>query len=179
MKKPKLQKLIQEIAMFDMDAAYKLHKRKDKYNDNTGLQGVMVWEETIEQHEYWSDINKQLAARRKNYHPHRDLMIEYANDKTIEIEYLRVVDGSWREYKEPAFYADVKYRKKPKVTKKTIECRIYLDTHGEINIIECRSYLDTHGEINIVERDAALNIRNLKKWLSDWQKVEIEVEEND
>jgi hypothetical protein len=27
--KPLLEKLIQEIAMFDMDAAYKLHKRKD------------------------------------------------------------------------------------------------------------------------------------------------------
>jgi hypothetical protein len=164
MKKPLLEKLIQEIAMFDMDAAYKLHRRKDKYNDNTGLQGVMVWEGTIEQHAYWSDINKQLAARRKNYHPHRDLMIEYANDKTIEIEYLRS-DGSWRKCEGlPSFHHDDKYRKKPNVTKKTIECRIYLDTHGEINI---------------VERDAALNISHFKQWHGDWQKVEIEVEQND
>ena len=164
MSKPKLEKLIQEIAMFDMDAAYKLHKRKDKYNDNTGLQGVMVWEETIEQHEYWSDINKQLAARRKNYHPHRDLMIEYANDKTIEIEYLRS-DGSWRKCEGlPSFHHDDKYRKKPKVTKKVIEYRLYLDPENEINILEGQDIIEP---------------AHFKKWLGDWQKVEIEVEEND
>lgn len=163
MKKPRLEKLIQEIAMFDMDAACKLHQRKDKYNDNTGLQGVMVWEETIEQHEYWSDINKQLAARRKNYHPHRDLMIELANDKTIEIEYLRV-DGSWKKCEGfPSFFEGDKYRKKPKVTKKVIEYRIYLDKKNKIHMIENKDTLPPH----------------FLKWFGDWQKVEIEVEEND
>jgi len=166
MSKPLLEKLIQEIAMFDMAAAFTLHCRKDKedYRDNNKLTVAMVWRETPEGHKWWDAINDKLEARRNNYHPHRDLMIEFANDKTIEIEYLRVVDGSWIKYKEPAFYADVKYRKKPKVTKKTIEYRIYLDTHGEINI---------------VERDAALNISHFKQWLGDWQKVEIEVEQND
>jgi len=166
MSKPKLKKLIQEIAMFDMAAAFTLHCRKDNedYCDKDNLDNAMAWRKTPEGYEHWHKINDRLLDRRKNYHPHRDLMIEYANDKTIEIEYLRVVDGSWREYKEPAFYADVKYRKKPKVTKKTIEYRIYLDTHGVINI---------------VERDAALNIIHFKQWLGDWQKVEIEVEEND
>ena len=71
---------------------------------------------------------------------------------------------AWEDIDRPSFFDDRKYRKKPKVTKKTIECRIYLDTHGEINI---------------VERDAALNISHFKQWLGDWQKVEIEVEEND
>ena len=166
MKKPKLEKLIKEIAMFDMAAAFALHCRIDneEYKDKDYLSEVIGWSDTPEGYSHWDAIYNKLQARRKNYHPHRDLMIEYANDKTIEIEYLRVVDGSWREYKEPAFYADVKYRKKPKVTKKTIEYRIYLDTHGEINI---------------VERDAALNISHFKEWLGDWQKVEIEVEEND
>ncbi len=166
MSKPLLEKLIQEIAMFDMAAAFTLHCRKDKedYYDEESLSLLMRWRETPEGYSHWDAIYNKLQARRKNYHPHRDLMIEYANDKTIEIEYLRVVDGSWREYKEPAFYADVKYRKKPKVTKKTIEYRIYLDTHGEINI---------------VERDAALNISHFKEWLGDWQKIEIEVECND
>ena len=164
MKKPLLEKLIQEIAMFDMAAACKLYERKDKCGECEIFKGVMVWGNTEEGHAYWSDINMRLEERRKNYHPHRDLMIEYANDKTIEIEYLRVVDGSWIKYREPAFYQDVKYRKKPKVTKKTIECRIYLDTHGVINI---------------VERDAELNISHFKDWLGDWQKVEIEVEQND
>ena len=162
MKKPELEKLIQEIAMFDMDAACKLHQRKDKYNDNTGLQGVMVWEETIEQHEYWSDINKQLAARRKNYHPHRDLMIEYANDKTIEIEFRS--DGEWVRTEDPSFYPKYKYRKKPKVTKKVIEYRIYLDKEDEIHMIE---------------RQDMIKPANFKGWLGGWKKVEIEVEEND
>ena len=163
MSKPKLEKLIQEIAMFDMDAAYKLHKRKDKYNDNTGLQGVMVWEETIEQHEYWSDINKQLAARRKNYHPHRDLMIEYANDKTIEIEFLADRKDEWKNIENPSFLDNEKYRKKPKVTKKVIEYRLYLDPENEIHMMDGKSSLPGH----------------FKQWLGDWQKVEIEVEEND
>lgn len=162
MKKPKLQKLIQEIAMFDMDAACKLHKLKDNadYEDKDNLRFVIDWDKTKEGFYYWKDICYKLEARRKNYHPHRDLMIEYSNDKTIEIEYLRS-DGSWRKCAGlPSFHHNDKYRKKPKVTKKTIECRIYLDTHGEINI---------------VERDAALN----KQLFGDWQKVEIEVEEND
>ena len=166
MKKPLLEKLIQEIAMFDMVAAFTLYCRVGigDYKDKDDLSEVMGWSDTPEGYKHWDIIFYKLQARRKNYHPHRDLMIEYANDKTIEIEYLRVVDGSWIKYREPAFYQDVKYRKKPKVTKKTIECRIYLDTHGVINI---------------VERDAALNISHFKQWHGDWQKVEIEAEEND
>ena len=160
MSKPLLEKLIQEIAMFDMAAAFTLHCRKDneEYIDHDNLDCVMSWRQTPEDYEHWNAINDKLEARRNNYHPHRDLMIEYANDKTIKIEtFMR---ERWVECKEPAFYEDVKYRKKPKVTKKTIECRIYLDTHGVINI---------------VERDAELNISNFKQWLGDWQKVEIEV----
>ena len=164
MKKPKLEKLIKEIAMFDMVAAFTLYCRVgiEDYKDKDDLAEVMGWSETPEGYEHWGAINTKLRARRKNYHPHRDLMIEYANDKTIKIEtFMR---ERWVECKEPAFYQDVKYRKKPNVTKKTIECRIYLDTHGVINI---------------VERDAALNISHFKQWHGDWQKVEIEAEEND
>ena len=166
MKKPKLEKLIQEIAMFDMVAAFTLYCRVgiEDYKDKDNLDGVMVWRKTPEGHEHWDAINDKLEARRNNYHPHRDLMIEYANDKTIEIEYLRS-DGSWRKCVGlPSFNHDDKYRKKPNVTKKTIECRMYLDTHGEINVIE---------------RDAALNISHFKQWHGDWQKVEIDVEQND
>ena len=166
MKKPLLEKLIQEIAMFDMDVAFTLYCRmgNEGYKDKDNLDNAMSWRETPEGYEYWHKINEKLEARRKNYHPHRDLMIEYANDKTIEIEFLGDRKDEWKNIENPSFFQDEQYRKKPKVTKKVIEYRIYLDTHGEINI---------------VERDAALNIRNLKKWLSDWQKVEIEVEEND
>ena len=160
MSKPLLEKLIQEIAMFDMVAAFTLYCRVgiEDYKDKDDLDCVMSWRQTPEGYKYWESIDKQLAARRNNYRPHRDLMIEYANDKTIEIEYLRS-DGSWRKCCGlPLFHHDDKYRKKPKVTKKTIECRIYLDTHGEINI---------------VERDAALNISHFKQWHGDWQKIEI------
>ena len=166
MSKPLLEKLIQEIAMFDMAAAFTLHCRKDNaaYYDEESLSLLMRWSETPEGYSHWDAIYNKLQARRKNYHPHRDLMIEYANDKTIEIEYLRVVDGSWREYKEPAFYADVKYRKKPKVTKKVIEYRIYLDKEDEIHMIE---------------RQDLIHPEHFKQWLGGWQKVEIEAEEND
>jgi len=161
MKKPLLEKLIQEIAMFDMDAACKLHQRKDNedYKDKDNLDNVMDWHETPERYEYWNDVNDKLEARRKNYRPHRDLMIEYANDKTIEIEYLRS-DGSWRKCVGlPSFHHDDKYRKKPNVTKKVIEYRIYLDKKNKIHMIENKDTLPPH----------------LKQWLGDWQKVEIEV----
>ncbi len=164
MSKPLLDKLIQEIAMFDMVAAFTLYCRVGigDYKDKYDLSEVMEWRNTPEGYKHWDAIYNKLEARRKNYHPHRDLMIEYANDKTIEIQAYD--EDKWEDVNDPCFFPDCKYRKKPKVTKKTIECRIYLDTHGEINI---------------VERDAALNISHFKGWLGDWQKVEIEVEGND
>jgi len=162
MSKPLLDKLIQEIAMFDMVAAFTLYCRVgiEDYKDKDDLDGVMVWRETPEGYEHWDAINDKLEARRKNYHPHRDLMIEYANDKTIEIEYLRS-DGSWRKCVGlPSFNHDDKYRKKPKVTKKAIEYRIYLDKENEIHMIE---------------RQDLIHPAHFKQWLGDWQKVEIEV----
>jgi len=162
MSKPLLQKLIQEIAMFDMVAAFTLYCRAgiEDYKDKDDLDCVMSWRQTPEGYKYWESIDKQLAARRNNYHPHRDLMIEYANDNTIEIEYLRS-DGSWRKCVGlPSFNHDDKYRKKPKVTKKVIEYRIYLDKENEIIM---------------VERQDMIKPAHFKQWLGDWQKVEIEV----
>ena len=166
MKKPKLQKLIQEIAMFDMVAAFTLYCRVgiEDYKDKDNLAEVMGWSDTPEGHNHWDAIYNKLEARRNNYHPHRDLMIEYANDNTIEIEYLRS-DGSWRKCVGlPSFHHDDKYRKKPKVTKKAIEYRIYLDKENEIIM---------------VERQDMIKPAHFKQWLVDWQKVEIEVEQND
>ncbi len=164
MKKPELEKLIQEIAMFDIVAAFTLHCRKDKedYRDNNKLTVAIVWSETPEGHKWWDAINDKLEARRENYHPHRDLMIECANDKTIEIEVC--ANGKWNKCSEPSFYSDAEYRKKPKVTKKVIEYRLYLDPENEINILEGQDIIEP---------------AHFKKWLGDWQKVEIEVEEND
>jgi len=163
MSKPLLDKLIQEIAMFDMVAAFTLYCRVgiEDYKDKDDLDCVMSWRQTPEGYEHWGAINTKLRARRKNYHPHRDLMIEYANDKTIKIEtFMR---ERWVECKEPAFYEDVKYRKKPNVTKKVIEYRIYLDKKNEIHMMDGKSSLPG----------------NFKQWLGDWQKVEIDVEQND
>lgn len=165
MEKPKLQKLIQEIAMFDMVAAFTLYCRVgiEDYKDKDDLAEVMGWSDTPEGYKHWDIIFYELQARRNNYHPHRDLMIEYANDKTIEIEYLRS-DGSWRECVGlPSFHHDDKYRKKPKVTKKVIEYRLYLDPENEIHMMDGKSSLPG----------------NFKQWHGDWQKVEIEAEEND
>jgi len=163
MSKPKLQKLIQEIAMFDMVAAFTLYCRVgiEDYKDKDYLSEVIGWSDTPEGYSHWDAIYNKLEARRKNYHPHRDLMIEYANDKTIKIEtFMR---ERWVECKEPAFYEDVKYRKKPNVTKKVIEYRIYLDKKNEIHMMDGKSSLPG----------------NFKQWLGDWQKVEIDVEQND
>ncbi len=165
MKKPKLQKLIQEIAMFDMVAAFTLYCRVGigDYEDKYDLSEVMEWSETPEGYEHWGAINTKLRARRNNYHPHRDLMIEYANDKTIEIEYLSD-DGLWKKPTFfPSFHHDDKYRKKPKVTKKVIEYRIYLDKENNIKTNYGKDPLPL----------------NFEKWLGDWQKVEIEAEQND
>lgn len=166
MRKPLLEKLIQEIAMFDMDAAYKLHQRKDNnyYEDKDSLDAVMSWLETKEGFDYWSDISDRLEARSKNYHPHRDLMIELANDKTIEIEYLKD-DGSWKKCEGfPSFFECDKYRKKQKLVKKVIECRLYLTTDNEACVLQSRHRAPED---------------NFKQWLGDWQKVEIEVQKND
>lgn len=165
MKKPKLEKLIQEIAMFDMAAAFTLHCRKDNedYHDKDNLDCVMSWRQTPEEYEHWNAINDKLVARRKNYHPHRDSMIEYANDRNSEIEYLKD-DGSWKKCEGfPSFFEHDKYRKKPKLVKKVIEYRIYLDKENQIKT--------SHGTNQLQ--------LNLKEWLGDWQKVEIEVEEDD
>lgn len=166
MKKPKLEKLIQEIAMFDMVAAFTLYCRVGigDYEDKYDLSEVMEWSETPEGYEWWDAINDKLEARREKYHPHRDLMIKYANDKTIEIEYLKD-DGSWKKCEGfPSFFECDKYRKKPKITtKKTINYRFYLNNKNEIHSINELDPLPS----------------NLKQWLGDWQKVEIEVEEND
>jgi hypothetical protein len=164
MKKPLLEKLIQEIAMFDMDAAYKLHSRKHmkEYEDKDNLDKVMPWRKTTEGYEYWFNIICKLKERRENYHQHRDLMIELANDKTIEIEYLKS-DGSWRKCTmPPSFNHNDRYRKKPKITKKVIEYSIYLDTENDIHVMEKSHFIPA----------------NFKSWIGDWQKIEIEVEEN-
>lgn len=137
MKKPLLEKLIQEIAMFDMHAAFTLYCRRgsEDYRDKYDLSEVMGWSDTPEGYKHWDIIFYKLQARRNNYHPHRDLMIEYANDKTIEIDFL-VNDGKWVRVNEPSFFQKYKYRKKPNVTKKVVEYRIYLDKENEINILE-------------------------------------------
>ena len=163
MRKPLLEKLIQEVAMFDMDAACKLHERKDKYNDSNNLKGVMVFMGAPEGLDYWLDIHYKLEALREKYHPHRDVMIEYANNKTIEFEFKRN-DGTWRKCEGvPSFFEFYEYRKKPKLVKKVIEYRIYLDNKNEIHMIDASHPIPS----------------DFKKWIVDWQKVEIEVQEND
>ena len=160
MKKPKLEKLIQEIAMFDMVAAFTLYCRVGiaDYKDKDDLYCLMDWSETPEGYEHWGAINTKLIDRRKNYHPHRDLMIEYANDKSVVTQ--NYYEQQWCDMSEPAFFISQQYRKKPKLVKKVIEYRIYLDTENKIHMIENKDTLPLH----------------FLKWLGEWQKVEIEVE---
>ena len=163
MSKPLLEKLIQEIAMFDMVAAFTLYCRVgiEDYKDKDNLDNAMSWRETPEGYEHWYAINRKLRARRKNYHPHRDLMIELANDKDACIQILRA--DVWEDIKCPGFLLSNEYRKKPKVTKKIIMYRLYIDHENEMHFIHETDPLPEH----------------FKKWLGDWQKVEIDVEQND
>ncbi len=165
MRKPLLEKLIQEIAMFDMDVAFTLYCRmgNEGYKDKDNLDCVMSWRQTPEGYEYWHKINEKLEARREKYHPHRDLMIELANDKTIEIEFLGDRKDEWKNIENPSFLDNEKYRKKPKATKKVIEYRLYLDPENEMHMIDTSHPMPEH----------------FKKWLGDWQKIEIEIAQND
>lgn len=58
-------------------------------------------------------------------HVHADLMIEYANDPSIEIEYESL--GVWSSINNPSFAPERNYRKKPLKTKREKEREAFVD----------------------------------------------------
>ena len=103
---------------------------------------------------YWIIVEKIPETESKKHRWH-DLMIEFANDKTIKIEYFNTKDKSWENApKNPAFYECVEYRKKQ--TKKTVRFRNYMYIDDDF-VFTTQIDLDKDGII----------------WLGDWHEVEI------
>lgn len=74
------------------------------YLDSPGYENI-AW--------YESDLVKVGD----NKHPHHDLMIQYANDTSIEIEVMETYYG-WGVTIQPAWNTDREYRRKPKPERK-------------------------------------------------------------
>lgn len=68
-------------------------------------------------------------------HVHADLMIEYANDPSIEIE--RNIVSRWRADSNPSFHPSWKYRKKSKKSQREIEREAFVG--------ECAADIDVDG----------------------------------
>ena len=101
---------------------------------------------------YWVIVEK-IPEQESKKHRWHDLMIEFANDKTLRFECRDPSTGSWFDAADnPSFFEDFEYRKKP--TKKTVRFRNFIDTEGYPGI-----------SMNDFIPD--------NKWLGDWQEVEI------
>jgi len=96
-----------------------------------------------------------------NRHKHADLMIAYANDKSLQIQYLHVLSNTWMDAGNHQLWdVSFEYRIKPKT--KTVRFRNYLTVHGQ----PCTTLIKDTEEMVF-----------FKKWIGDWQEVEIEVTE--
>jgi len=84
-------------------------------------------------------------------HKHADLIHAWAEG--AEIQYHDLFTG-WEDIEEPGFYENDEYRIKPKT--KTVRFRNYLTTNDFVST----STID--------------NPDHFKKWLGDWQDVEVE-----
>ena len=100
-------------------------------------------------------IVEKIPEQESKKHRWHDLMIEFANDKTLRFECRDPSTGSWHDaVNTPRFHEDIEYRKKP--TKKTVRFRNYFD---ETNCNVYVAYEHT--------------IPDNPKWLGDWQEIEI------
>ena len=98
-------------------------------------------------------IHRQATDETSKQHKHAGLIHAWADGAEIEI----FIDNEWQSTYNPGFYNTEKYRIKPE--KKLIKFRIYLTKNNEIGIT-----------INgLVELDPTF-----KRWVGDWQEVEVE-----
>lgn len=120
---------------------------------------VDEWEQSIinlETHDYKIEDGILIRVDRVNQkrHKHADLMIAYANDMTLKIQYK---DGNmWFDIGDPAFHKNIEYRIKPK--NKTVRFRNYLAYGDEVYVSFDESDTKNNGFI---------------KWIGDWQELEI------
>lgn len=88
---------------------------KDKiYTIRVIYAGLVKFEES----KYPCRLERLEHANPTNRHPHADLMIAYANDMSLEIQYKLKSYGVWYSTKTPCFDPNNEYRIKPKSTTK-------------------------------------------------------------
>lgn len=69
-------------------------------------------------------------------HEHADLMVAYANNTDLKIQYFSTTDNMWRDIQKPSFVAHMKYRIKPKIKRyrvalMKVESTYYTSTQDE------------------------------------------------
>ena len=92
-------------------------------------------------------------------HKHADLIHAWAEGAIIQ---FKAYDGTWKNcaHNEPRWRSEVPYRVKPAVKKVTF-----------------RNWFTKSGRIaawNLIEGDSAENCNEFKRWIGDWQSVEVE-----
>lgn len=154
--KHNLDRLIKEIADFDIDAAYSLYVNNALLNDSDDLDeamsklGIRILPEGKSK---WNEIKRELKERRKKYHKHRDLMIQLANDKTTNIQFLNSY-GFWEVIGDKQF-GDKQYRIHPPV--RYLCYRLYFDSN---NIMK-------------VWNNKRIDPADLLEWYGDWVETDI------
>jgi hypothetical protein len=96
----------------------------------------------------------------KQPHKHRDLIIAWANDKSLEIQY-ETTDHEWRDASSPAWNEDYGYRIKPEVIRYRVA--IFSDVNSTIAATKKDEIAKFWEEKN----------PDFKKWLTDWIEVEV------
>ena len=101
---------------------------------------------------------KQLSDSKKR-HKYADLIHAWAEGAIIQ---YKDTSGNWLDCadNEPSWYEELDYRIKP--TKKVVRFRNWLTKSGRI------------AAWNLIEGDSAENCNEFKRWIGDWQSVEVE-----
>lgn len=148
--KKNLDRLIKEIADFDISAAYSLYVNNTLLNDSDDFDEAMSKLGIVlpEGKSKWGEIKRELEERRKKYHKHRDLMIQLANDKTTNIQFLNSY-GFWEDT------GDKQYRIHPLV--RYLCYRLYFDSN---NIMK-------------VWNNKRVDPADLLEWYGDWVETDI------
>lgn len=157
--KQNLDRLIKEIADFDISAAYSLYVNNTILNDSDDFDEAMSnlgTQVLLEVKSKWSEVKAELESRKKKYHKHRDLMIQLANDKGTSIQFLNS-SGSWETTSNASFLDDKQYRVAEEPSISYLSYRLYFDNNNLLNAWTNKN----------------IDPANLYEWYSDWVKTDI------
>lgn len=151
--KKNLDRLIKEIADFDIDAAYSLYVNNTLLNDSDDLDeamsklGIRILPEGKSK---WNEIKRELEERRKKYHKYLDLIIQLANDhKSTNIQFLN-------SYGFGEDIGDKQYRIHPPVVR-YLCYRLYFDSNNMMK----------------VWNNKQIDPADLLEWYGDWVETDI------